>query len=146
MKPELTQKLIKALLDYNNETGVFIWRKRPIDMFGEKSRWKWWNTRYAGKVAGTPHRDGCWLIAINDVKYRAHRLAFLYFHGVLPRYIDHIDHNPLNNKISNLRGVTHQENHRNQTIRKNNTSGIMGVYWRNDIKKWAAQIMLMVKQ
>ena len=97
---------------------------------------------YSGKQAGTPTSDGYKAISINNVKYKAHRLAFLYFHGVLPKYIDHIDQSKVNNRVANLRGVTHKQNLRNMRKKKNNTSGTTGVYWRKDISKWSAQIMV----
>jgi len=60
-------------------------------------------------------------------------------------YVDHIDRNPQNNHISNLRWVTARVNQHNKTIYKNNTSGKQGVsrfiqkkrnshYWRVAIK------------
>jgi G3E family GTPase len=53
--------------------------------------------------------------------------------------IDHIDRNPLNNNIENLRVVTNQENHFNQTRTK-------GYYWFKRDKKWRAQIQLNGKK
>lgn len=41
--------------------------------------------------------------------------------------LDHIDRNKLNNNISNLRWCTRQENNRNRSIHKNNTSGATGI-------------------
>jgi len=150
-KPKVTQEYIRSLLDYDPETGDFTWKERPRDMFLGTSPenvnrvWRRWNNRYSGKTAGSVGRHGYWFLAINNVKQRAHRLAFLYYHGVTPKYIDHIDHDPMNNRIVNLRGVTHRENLMNQKMRKNNTSGVMGVYFRNDISKWAAQIAVKNK-
>lgn len=57
-------------------------------------------------------------------------------------FVDHIDNNNLNNNVSNLRRCTHQENNRNQSIRKNNTSGIKGVYRVQDSNKLKAQITI----
>ena len=125
MKPELTQEYIKTLLDYDKETGVFIWKERKDTL---------WNNRYAGMVAGGPSSDGYTRISVNNVRYKAHRLAYLYEHGYMPKYIDHIDHDGKNNRIVNLRDVTHQKNHQNQKKNKNNTSGVTGVVFRNDTK------------
>lgn len=59
----------------------------------------------------------------------AHRLAWLLHYGSLPDgEIDHIDGNGLNNRISNLRDVSHRDNLRNiKPVRS--ASGIKGVYW-----------------
>ena len=51
--------------------------------------------------------------------------------------VDHIDRNIKNNKLENLRWVSHKENSRNQTKHKNNTSGILGVCYNNNL--WIAQ-------
>lgn len=53
---------------------------------------------------------------------------------------DHIDRNPLNNRRKNLRIATIQENNRNRSLFKNNTSGIMGVNFELSRKKWRARI------
>lgn len=57
----------------------------------------------------------------------------------LARY-DHIDRNKLNNRRNNLRPCTERENARNKTIPKTNTSGIIGVSWDKQTKKWIARI------
>lgn len=81
-------------------------------------------------------------VTINKVPYKIHRLVFLMHHGYMPEFIDHIDGNPLNNKIENLRACTKQENNRNQKITKRNTSGYKNVTWNNVAKKWQVGFML----
>ena len=53
---------------------------------------------------------------------------------------DHIDRNEMNNRRSNLRPCTRQENIRNKSIQSNNTSGIIGISWREDRNKYRAYI------
>ena len=53
--------------------------------------------------------------------------------------VDHIDNNPLNNCLVNLRFATRQENQFNMKLSKANKSGIKGVYWRKDRNKWCAE-------
>jgi hypothetical protein len=62
--------------------------------------------------------------------------------------IDHINHNTLDNRRSNLRTITHAENLQNQTgaHSNNKSSGIRGVYWCIHRNKWRAQIKLKGKQ
>lgn len=91
-----------------------------------------------GALAGW-EGDCCRTIEFKQKNYKAHRLIFLFYHGYLPQYIDHIDGNPQNNKIENLRQATHQQNLCNTKLRKDNTSGYKGVSFKKDLNKWIAQ-------
>jgi len=78
---------------------------------------------------------------IDGVFYLAHRLAWLFTYGVWPVMdIDHIDRDPVNNRIANLRLATCSQNGGNARISARNTSGIKGVCWHKNTKKWQAQI------
>lgn len=73
----------------------------------------------------------------NRQRLRMHRVIM----GAKPgEQIDHINGDGLNNCKSNLRRCTHQENHFNEGLSKNNTSGYKGVSWCKRDKKWIAQI------
>ena len=63
----------------------------------------------------------------------------------MPKFIDHIDGNPSNNKIENLREATNNQNQHNKTINSNNKSGIKNVHWSNSMKKWCVQITINKK-
>ena len=56
------------------------------------------------------------------------------------RCVDHINHDKINNHISNLRYATDAENNQNRSIGSNNTSGTTGVCFNKRDKKWRAQI------
>ena len=56
------------------------------------------------------------------------------------RVVDHINHNKLDNRKSNLRICTSAENNHNLKKSKRNSSGTAGVYWHSKARKWAASI------
>lgn len=123
------EKLAKEL-DYDFKSGVFTWKK------DKTTRVK------AGDIAGTL-KDGYLRIRLNNKAYYAHKLAWLYVYKVLPtQQIDHINHNRADNSIVNLRLVDAKDNSKNRTKNKNNTSGVMGVYWYKDRKRWVARIKI----
>lgn len=70
---------------------------------------------------------------------------FIYMHrsitAVAPgMYVDHRNHNGLDNRRENLRVCTNAQNTRSRGTGKNNTSGYKGVCWRKDRKRWSAKI------
>jgi hypothetical protein len=73
-------------------------------------------------------KDGYVVINWNYKLHLAHRMAWLYVYGEWPtKHIDHIDRNPTNNAISNLRDVPRWVNKLNVDPQSNNTSGHPGV-------------------
>lgn len=96
--------------------------------------------------AGSVHTDNtgrkCIHVSINNRKYKGHRVCWELVNGPIPpgMTIDHIDHNPLNNRISNLRLANQTEQKRNMPISKRNSSGVVGVCWNKKAKKWLAKI------
>jgi hypothetical protein len=118
-KPLPTQKRLRELLDYNPETGVFIWKKRA----GTSSEISRWNTRYSGKLTGNVTPQGYVVIRIYGEWYPASRLAWVYMHGAIKgNYcIDHINLNKSDNRICNLRLATRGQNLSNQAKRKSKT-------------------------
>ena len=85
--------------------------------------------RKNGSKTGTINSTGRRQISINGKLYKEHRLIFLWHNGWVPFEIDHIDGDPLNNKIENLRVATHSQNGANTARRADNTSGEKGVWW-----------------
>lgn len=115
-RSEITQYYIKSILEYNG--GLLYWRVK----IARKVK--------IGKVAGGIKRDkktARYEIRLFGKLYKAARLIFLWHHGWLPEEIDHEDHDPLNNLISNLRPASHQQNSQNTSSRKNVTSKYLGV-------------------
>ena len=95
----------------------------------------------AGDVAGGPSNSkGYWVITLDSCLFLAHRLAWLYVHGAMPPgHIDHIDGDPTNNRIANLRLATRSENCSNSRPRPS-ISGLKGAHWRAQRKTWVCKI------
>ena len=81
------------------------------------------------------------LLGINNKDYRTHRLIFLMHHGYLPKQVDHIDNNKLNNRIENLREATKsREQLQLHHSLSDNTSGYKGVSFHKRCGKWHVQV------
>jgi hypothetical protein len=97
-----------------------------------------------GTVAGTPIlRGGHISVSIGDTRYLAHRLIWALCKGEdpAPYQIDHINGNRTDNRIENLRKVTHQQNGMNRCkAQRNSRSGVVGVYPHKATGKWEASI------
>lgn len=121
-----TPELIRELLDYDQSTGIFVWKTRSCDAGIEGFGIERWNVSWAGRKAGSVKR-GYVYIRIGARRYRAHRLAWIYIFGVLSGDLDHINGDTTDNRIDNLRVVNHAINAKNQKRRSTNTSGVTGV-------------------
>lgn len=127
----LTQERLKYLLHYDENTGIFTWINKPAPRS---------NRIKPGYIAGCQNDSGYILINIDSHSYRAHRLAWFYVHGVWPKHkMDHINNIKSDNRISNLREASNSENGWNVGMPSTNTSGIKGVCWDKQTKKWIAQ-------
>ena len=97
----------------------------------------------AGEEAGNLRSDGYRNVILDYVTFKVHRVVWAMHFGVWPSgLLDHVDGNPSNNRISNLRPATHVQNMRNRRKHKNNTSGIKGVRKNRNGSKWAAYIQI----
>lgn len=99
-----------------------------------------------GSKVGTVTRNGYLKTLIKKKPYMVHRIIFLMHHGYLPKYLDHIDSNPTNNRIENLREATCSQNNLNRGKHKRNTSGYKGVTWVETCKKYSARIAINEKR
>lgn len=129
MKDKTLLKLCSKFLKYNENTGVITWKIKPN-----------FSTIKIGDEAGGETTNGYRGLMIDGKKYLSHRIAFLITYGFLPRYIDHINGQKLDNRLCNLRECTHSQNLHNQGIQSNNSSGYKGVSWHKNTLKWCAKI------
>lgn len=130
MIPHITQAKLKDVVDYDPETGVFTWKVRL------SSRVK------VGQRAGSAHGGGYIEIGIFNRNYLAHRLAWLYVYGELPRKVDHEDGDKTNNRIRNLRKCSSTQNMANRKVSSSSKSGLKGVSWSKSNRKWVAFIQV----
>lgn len=114
-------------------------------LFEYKDGELYWKKRNQNK-AGSLRNDGRKHITINYKIYKLHRIIFLWHHGYLPKEIDHIDGNPLNNRIENLREATRYQNLMNKKKTKQNTSGCKNVSWNKSAKKWLVSMQVNGKR
>lgn len=141
---ELTQGLAKEFVFYDPETGIFTWNRRDSSWFKSDRYCSAWNSRFAGKRAGSLLTHNKWgyqfrQIAFVGIKIPEHRLAWVYMNGLpLPPQIDHINRDAKDNRWKNLRASSVEENLRNKSKYLNNTSGITGVSRVSGIKPWHA--------
>jgi len=138
----LPVELANEFLEYNPETGVFIWKWRDRKHFTSDKEWKRGNTRFANTVAGSDDEKTKYRrIKVNGNDYMAHRLAWLLHYGAWPEdQIDHINNVRDDNRIENLREATHAQNTRNKSSRKGSSSKYLGVSRHNASNKWQAAI------
>jgi hypothetical protein len=112
-------------LSYDPATGLFVWTKRS----GRRDM--------TGRVAGYRGHNGCWYVRFSGRRYKAHRLAWFYVYGCWPvGDIDHINGNPSDNRIANLREATPSQNQANSRAREGR---LKGAYLRPS-GKWRAKI------
>ena len=122
----ITQELALKFFEYKD--GVLYWKSMPYkrnDLIGTE----------AGTLDGDRRQ-----ITINKKHYKTHRLVYLMFHGFMPKEIDHIDGNSLNNNIENLRPATRSEQLCNTGLRKTSKSGVKGVSWDSNRNKWTVVV------
>ena len=126
----IAQQILQSLLRYDADTGAFEWKQMRS---GIKNF----------PLAGSVHKKyGYLVIGIDQKRYQAHRLAWLYMHGVMPPdLIDHIDGDRLNNRIANLRLATMSENLQNRKgPAANNKLGFIGASFDKRDGRWTAWI------
>ena len=127
----ITQERLHDLFEYR-EDGNLIWQVSSS------------NRVRIGDTVGYLNISGYYRVQINGKKHFLHRLIYMYHHGHLTQGmdIDHIDGNPANNRIENLREITHSQNLMNAKIHKNNKTGIKGVCFLRKAKKYQVRLAI----
>lgn len=132
-KPLPPQDILRRMFVYEPETGFLFHTGCNIVKITPMRR--------KGKHAFTSKtRRGYYRGGLLGRNVMAHRVVWKWHFDTEPDEIDHINGDPSDNRIENLRAATRQDNVRNTCIRKCNKSGVQGVYWHNAKSRWVASI------
>lgn len=127
----VTYLRLREVLQYDPDTGVFVW------LVSTSNRVK------VGAVAGRIRSDGSVRIGFDGRLYLAHRLAWFSVHGCWPSAeLDHLNRNPEDNRLCNLREATKTQNMWNTKRRCDNSTGFKGVIWSKQKRKFQARITI----
>lgn len=108
---------------YDEESGHLIYTKKVA------------NRTEVGDIAGSINACGYRATTIKGVHYYIHHLIWVFHFGSWPDELDHIDRNPSNNRIENLRLTNKIQQQFNRDANSNNVSGIRGVAYYPDRNK-----------
>ena len=115
------------LLDYNPQTGVFVWKKSPR------------NTVKSGSIAGSINTGGYRNIAIDGILYRSNRLAWFYVNKEWPsKRVDHKNLDKSDDSIWNFREATQSQNKANGSGYRTRKSNFKGAYQQKG--RWTSSI------
>ena len=124
MSPELISKL------FQYHDGHLIWK---IDSGSRKVK---------GQIAGSTEASGHRSLKWKGKRYKIHRLIYLMHHGHAPEFLDHIDGDPANNKVENLRPITKSQNMMNSKSRSDHKN----VSWHKGTSRWRVAVTKDRKQ
>jgi hypothetical protein len=129
---------VRAVLDYDPESGILTWLARQ----GDDRATKAWNAKHANKQAGSLNKKGYLQVRLFGRNYQAHRVIWLLVTGRWPSGfdIDHSDTVRSNNRLDNLRLATNSQNRANSKKPSNNTSGFKGVHFSKVVDRYVASI------
>lgn len=142
---EITPEIVRELLHYDPDTGIFTWRERARRWFKRERDQIAWNGKHAGHRAGY-----VWTSQATGFKRRhlallgktrlEHALAWMWMRDdPLPPQIDHENRDGTDNRWCNLRSANNAANCRNRSMRRTNRSGATGVDWYAKNGKWRAR-------
>jgi hypothetical protein len=123
---------------------MVLTEQQIVTLFKERFIYKdgnlyWANGPKKNKKAGYINKNGYSTIRITYAPkkhklFLLHRVVFALHHNYLPSLVDHIDQNPSNNKIENLRHANKTINSINTGLSVKNKSGVKGVCFNKG--KW----------
>lgn len=118
---------------FEYKDGVLYWKVRVSNLS-------------IGSMAGNINARGYCDIGYDNKRYLRHRIVWEMFNGEIPdgMVVRHLNDVKGDDRIENLAIGTYRDNCldriRNKLIRKDNTTGIAGVYWRKRINRFVVYV------
>ena len=135
-----SQEYLNECFTYNPESGELAWKVRPRHHFESDTNMKKSHSRAAGQRTGNVCVQGYVRTKLDKRLWFVHRIIWKMVHGVDPEQIDHVNGVRDDNRLINLRNVSHHVNAKNKAVGKNNKSGVSGVYWREAFSRYDVSI------
>jgi len=126
---KFTKEYLQQLLEFNPVEGCFYWKISPTNSVKIGDKFGHLNTT-SGYVEGR----------IDNKLYTVHRLVWFYSYGYFPKYLDHVDTDRANNRLSNLRECLPQQNSFNAKLSKANKSGVKGLFYNRQQRTYVATV------
>lgn len=143
---KLEKEYLEKLFKYDTSSPSYLTRRVAVYR-GSPTH----NNRSVQIEAGTPvghyraqqkRKAGGWYVKINGTTVGIHKIIYVLFHGTLENgtVIDHVNRDPSDNRVENLRAVPQKINSRNRSMSVLNKSGVTGVHReeRNGLSYWIA--------
>ena len=135
--PLITLQQVRSLFSYDAETGHLTW----VNVTAPSQK------HLLGKIAGSLDMKGRRVVSIMYRNYFVSRLVWLHVHGTWPpAQIDHINRDPSDNRLCNLRPATAVQNMANRKVKAKSASGFRGVFFDADRGLWRASIRVSGKR
>ena len=124
------------------DEAVSLFEYKDGDLYWKVDRG---NRKTKGKLCGQVNNHGYRFTRYKGKTILNHRIIFLMHHGYLPKTIDHVDGNPANNRIENLRECTMSQNQYNRKTDARSKLGLRNIQFHNRDQGYVVRFRLKGK-